>query len=140
MQAIQTIGLVKHYKALTAVDQLNLEIRQGELFSLLGVNGAGKTTAIKMLSCLTNPTAGDAFVGGYSITKEPQKVKALCTSSYKSIAPRIEKSVGKHFIYQGVTVSPIKTANGINLKFNYGGHSIIVENYTKAEFDKIFGL
>lgn len=70
----------------------------------------------------------------------PQKVKALCTSSYKSIAPRIEKSVGKHFIYQGVTISPIKTANGINLKFNYGGHSIIVENYTKAEFDKIFGL
>ncbi len=70
----------------------------------------------------------------------PQKVKALCTSSYKSIAPRIEKSVGKHFIYQGVTVSPIKTANGIDLKFNYGGHSIIVENYTKAEFDKIFGL
>ena len=70
----------------------------------------------------------------------PQKVKALCTSSYKSIAPRIEKSVGKHFIYQDVTISPIKTANGINLKFNYGGHSIIVENYTKAEFDKIFGL
>ena len=70
----------------------------------------------------------------------PQKVKALCTSSYKSIAPRIEKSVGKHFIYQGVTISPIKTANGINLKFNHGGHSIIVENYTKAEFDKIFGL
>jgi len=70
----------------------------------------------------------------------PQKVKALCTSSYKSIAPRIEKSVGKHFIYQGVTISPIKTANGINLKFNYGGHSIIVENYTKAEFDKVFGL
>ena len=70
----------------------------------------------------------------------PQKVKKLCVSSYKSIAPRIEKSVGKHFIYQGVTISPIKTANGINLKFNYGGHSIIVENYTKAEFDKIFGL
>lgn len=70
----------------------------------------------------------------------PQKIKALCTSSYKSIAPRIEKSVGKHFVYQGVAITPIKTANGINLKFNYGGHSIIVENYTKAEFDKIFGL
>ena len=70
----------------------------------------------------------------------PQKVKALCTSSYKSIAPRIEKSVGKHFIYQGVTISPIKTANGINLEFCYGGHTLVVENYTKAEFDKIFGL
>ena len=70
----------------------------------------------------------------------PQKVKKLCTSSYKSIAPRIEKSVGKHFVYEGVTITPTKTANGISLKFNYGGHSIIVENYTKAEFDKIFGL
>ena len=70
----------------------------------------------------------------------PQKVKALCTSSYKSIAPRIEKSVGKHFIYQGVSITPIKTATGISLKFSYGGHTVVVENYTKAEFDKIFGL
>ncbi len=51
MQAIKTVALVKRYKNLTAVDGLNLEIQHGELFSLLGVNGAGKTTAIKMLSC-----------------------------------------------------------------------------------------
>lgn len=91
MHAIKTIGLVKQYKTLTAVDQLNLEIRQGELFSLLGVNGAGKTTAIKMLSCLTTPTAGDALVGGYSITKEPQKVKALIGVSPQetAIAPNL---------------------------------------------------
>ena len=91
MHAIKTIGLLKRYKALTAVDQLNLEIRQGELFSLLGVNGAGKTTAIKMLSCLTTPTAGDALVGGYSITKEPQKVKALIGVSPQetAIAPNL---------------------------------------------------
>ena len=76
MQAIQTNRLVKRYKEVTAVDDLNLEIQQGEVFSLLGVNGAGKTTAIKMLSCLTRPTSGDATVGGYSITKEPLQVKA----------------------------------------------------------------
>ena len=75
MQAIKAMGLVKQYKDLTAVDRLHLEIRQGELFSLLGVNGAGKTTAIKMLSCLTKPTAGDALVGGYSIAREPEQVK-----------------------------------------------------------------
>ena len=75
MQAIQTTELTKKYKTLTAVDHLNLTIDRGELFSLLGVNGAGKTTAIKMLSCLTRPTAGDALVGGYSITKEPEQVK-----------------------------------------------------------------
>ena len=67
MQAIKTTELVKRYKNITAVDKLNLEIREGELFSLLGVNGAGKTTTIKMLSCLTMPTDGDAVVGGYSI-------------------------------------------------------------------------
>ena len=74
MHAIQTVQLVKRYKNLTAVNKLNLQIRQGELFSLLGVNGAGKTTVIKMLSCLAKPTAGDATVGGYSITKAPEQV------------------------------------------------------------------
>ena len=58
MQAIQTTELVKRYKDIPAVDKLNLEIEQGELFSLLGVNGAGKTTTIKMLSCLSKPTSG----------------------------------------------------------------------------------
>ena len=58
--AIKTTGLTKKYKEITAVDDLNLEIKNGELFSLLGVNGAGKTTTIKMLSTLTLPTTGDA--------------------------------------------------------------------------------
>ena len=75
MQAIKTTGLVKRYGDVTAVDGLELEVEQGELFSLLGVNGAGKTTAIKMLSCLTRPTSGDATVGGYSITREQKQVK-----------------------------------------------------------------
>ena len=77
MQAIQATGLVKQYKNITAVDKLCLEIPKGELFSLLGVNGAGKTTTIKMLTCLSKPTAGDALVGGFSITHEPQQVKSL---------------------------------------------------------------
>ena len=91
MQAIKTDGLVKRYKNLTAVDKLHLEIRQGELFSLLGVNGAGKTTAIKMLSCLTKPTEGDATVGGHSITKEPEQVKRLIGVSPQetAVAPNL---------------------------------------------------
>ena len=75
MQAIKATGLVKRYKNLTAVDHLNLEIQQGELFSLLGLNGAGKTTTVKMLTCLTQPTGGEALVGGYSVTKQPEQVK-----------------------------------------------------------------
>ena len=91
MTAIQTSGLVKQYKDLTAVDNLDLEIRQGELFSLLGVNGAGKTTTIKMLTCLTRPTAGDALVGGFSITQEPEKVKRLIGVSPQetAVAPNL---------------------------------------------------
>ena len=91
MHAIKTIGLIKQYKNLIAVDKLNLEIKQGELFGLLGVNGAGKTTAIKMLSCLTKPTAGDAVVGGYSITKEPEQVKRLIGVSPQetAVAPNL---------------------------------------------------
>ena len=91
MQAIKTMELVKRYKNLTAVDKLHLEIQQGELFSLLGVNGAGKTTAIKMLSCLTKPTSGDAIVGGYSITKDSEQVKRLIGVSPQetAVAPNL---------------------------------------------------
>lgn len=91
MYEIKMAQLVKRYQKLTAVDKLDLEIRQGELFSLLGVNGAGKTTAIKMLSCLTKPTEGDAFVGGCSITKEPDVVKRLIGVSPQetAVAPNL---------------------------------------------------
>ena len=91
MQAIKTISLTKQYKTLTAVDKLDLKIEQGELFALLGVNGAGKTTAIKMLSCLTKPTSGDAIVGGYSIINEPELVKRLIGVSPQetAVAPNL---------------------------------------------------
>ena len=91
MKAIQTVGLVKKYADVTAVDNLNLEIHRGELFSLLGVNGAGKTTAIKMLSCLTKPTAGDATVGGHSIGTEAGQVKHLIGVSPQetAVAPNL---------------------------------------------------
>lgn len=56
MNAIKTEQLRKEYGDVVAVEELDLEIEEGELFSLLGVNGAGKTTTIKMLSCLTRPT------------------------------------------------------------------------------------
>lgn len=77
MQAIRTVELTKKYKDITAVDRLNLQVAKGELFSLLGVNGAGKTTAIKMLSCLTQPTGGDAYLNGKSIRRESSAVKSM---------------------------------------------------------------
>ena len=75
MKAIQTEHLSKRYKNILAVDALDLAVEQGELFSLLGVNGAGKTTAIKMLSCLTRPSAGEAWLDGKSILSQAAEVK-----------------------------------------------------------------
>ena len=91
MNAIETKGLTKRYKELTAVDGLELAIRQGELFALMGVNGAGKTTTIKMLSCLTKPTAGDALLLGKSVVREPEAVKALIAVSPQetAVAPKL---------------------------------------------------
>lgn len=91
MQAIVTKGLTKRYGALTAVDDLELEIGRGELFALLGVNGAGKTTAIKMLSCLTRPTCGEALVGGCSVANQPEQVKRLIGVSPQetAVAPNL---------------------------------------------------
>ena len=77
MNAAELISLRKEYKKLVAVKDVSFEIKDGEVFSLLGMNGAGKTTILKMLSCLTKPTSGDALVYGKSVTKEPDKVKEL---------------------------------------------------------------
>ena len=75
MKAIQTEHLSKRYKNILAVDALDLAVEQGELFALLGVNGAGKTTAIKMLSCLTRPSSGEAWLDGKSILSQTGEVK-----------------------------------------------------------------
>ena len=91
MEYIKTVGLTKKYKDIVVVDQLNLQIEQGELFSLLGVNGAGKTTTIKMLSCLTKPTSGDALIDGYSITRDELHIKHIIGVSPQetAIAPNL---------------------------------------------------
>ena len=86
MYAVQTENLTKKYKEITAVDGLCLQVVQGELFSLLGVNGAGKTTTIKMLSCLTQPTSGDAFLLGKSICTDTAAVKSMIAVSPQETA------------------------------------------------------
>lgn len=120
MYAIQTTGLVKRYKDLTAVDQLDLKILQGELFSLLGVNGAGKTTVIKMLSCLTKPTMGEAFVGGYSIIKDTEQVKQLIGVSPQetavapnlSVRENLELICGIHGFSREKTMEKVQEVSG----------------------------
>ncbi|MBQ9710227.1 MAG: ATP-binding cassette domain-containing protein [Clostridia bacterium] len=79
--AIDAKGLCKRYGDVVAVSSLDLQVKGGELFALLGVNGAGKTTAIKMLSCLISPTSGSADVMGHSIIGEANMVKAAVSVS-----------------------------------------------------------
>ena len=77
MNAIETRGLTKRYKTKTAVDGIDLEVKEGELFALLGVNGAGKTTTVRMLTCLSEPTSGECSVCGNDCVSEQSEVKKL---------------------------------------------------------------
>ena len=86
MNAIKVEGLTKRYRDVLAVEELSLCIEEGELFSLLGVNGVGKTTTIKMLSCLTEPTSGEAYLLGKSIRKDTAEVKSLIAVSPQETA------------------------------------------------------
>ena len=86
MEAIKTTNLTKQYKDKTAVKSLNLTVEKGELYALLGVNGAGKSTTIKMLSCLVPVTSGDALLNGYSVVKDSQSVKQIINVSPQETA------------------------------------------------------
>lgn len=74
---ILTKDLTKVYGKFTAVDQLNLNVNEGEIYGFLGPNGAGKTTTILMLLGLTEPTSGTVAVCGYNPTREPLKIKKM---------------------------------------------------------------
>ena len=124
MTAIKTVDLTKRYKDITAVDGLNIEIEQGELFSLLGVNGAGKTTTVKMLSCLTQPTSGEAFLNEKSILTEDTAVKSQIAVSPQETA-----------VAFGLTVRE-------NLELICGVHGFSKEKQNEkiSEMTKTFGL
>ena len=91
MIAIETKDLTKKYKDKLAVNKINLQIKEGELFALLGTNGAGKTTTIKMLSGLILPTSGDIKIENMDMLKETQKIKEILNVSPQetAIAPNL---------------------------------------------------
>ncbi len=86
MNAIETRALTKRYGDVVALNDLTLDVREGEMLALLGVNGAGKTTAIKLLSCLTAPDGGDAWLHGQSIRTDAQAVKCMINVSPQQTA------------------------------------------------------
>jgi ABC-2 type transport system ATP-binding protein len=72
---IETRGLVKRYGKLVAVDDLWLQVPRGAIYGFVGPNGAGKTTTMRILATLIPPTAGEAFIDGYSVTEHPREVR-----------------------------------------------------------------
>ncbi len=103
---VQTANLSKSFKRsdgtlLHAVKDVNLQIFRGEIFSLLGPNGAGKTTTIGMISGLVPPSAGDASIGGYSITKQPIVAKRLIGYIPQEIALYPELSARQNLRFFG---------------------------------------
>ena len=74
-QVIKVRNLVKKFGRFVANDHLNFEVNEGEIFGFLGANGAGKTTAIRILSGLSEPTSGEVNVAGFDVCKQPEKIK-----------------------------------------------------------------
>ncbi len=124
MNAIRIDSLTKRYRDVTAVDNLTLCIEEGELFSLLGVNGAGKTTTIKILSCLAQPSSGDAYIFGKSISKDAAEIKSLIAVSPQETA-----------IAQGLSVRE-------NLELMCGVHGFTKDKRTAKikEVSELLGL
>lgn len=75
MKVISVQKLTKQFGSFTAVDQITFDVEQGEIFGFLGANGAGKTTAMRMLCGLSLPTSGEATVAGFDLYKNPEKIK-----------------------------------------------------------------
>lgn len=124
MDSITTNELTKKYGDIVAVNNLNLRVKNGELFALLGVNGAGKTTTIKMLSCLIKPTSGDSLLLGDSIVSNPYAIKEKTNISPQETAVAENLSVLE------------------NLEFIAGiyGQDRKIANINALEIAKIFGL
>ncbi len=94
MNSIEAQELTKKFGDFTAVNRITFEVKKGEVFGFLGANGAGKTTAIRMLTGLLMPSSGEARVAGFDIYKEPEQIKrnigymSQKFSLYQDLTPR----------------------------------------------------
>ncbi len=129
MEAIKTVNLTKKYKDKTAVSNLNLTVEKGILYALLGVNGAGKSTTIKMLSCLTKPTSGDACLMGHSVVKESARVKEIMNVSPQETAVAAKLSVRENLEF-------IARVYGFDKKEAKAKADEMIEKFSMQEIEK----
>ncbi len=137
MIAIRTNNLRKEYKDVVAVKGLNLEIMEGELFSLLGVNGAGKTTTIKMLATLSKPTSGEAYIYDYNVEDDQDKIKELIDISMQETAIArkltVEENIEFYAKLSGQSDEEIKETK------NYVYNAFELDKVAKKQASKLSG-
>lgn len=98
---LEVHNLTKNFGDFTAVKGVSFNIEEGEVFSLLGPNGAGKSTTISMLSCLLEPSGGEAQVGGFSVSSSPMDVKRIIGVVPQEIALYEDLSARENLIFWG---------------------------------------
>lgn len=112
--SIETTNLTKRFGTYTAVDAINVAVRQGEIFGFLGANGAGKTTAIRMLCGLLSPTAGTGHVAGFDIMKETSKIRSRIGYMSQKFSLYSDLTVRDNMIFYGslygITGKKLKSA------------------------------
>jgi lipooligosaccharide transport system ATP-binding protein len=137
MAIIKTSHLTKKFKKLVAVENVDLEIEEGECFGLLGPNGAGKTTLIRMIIAVSPPTAGEIWVDGLELKKYPRQVKAVL-----GVVPQIDNLDGDLNVIQNLRTFaryfaiPAKEANRRSLEIL---KSIQLEDKMKSKIDELSG-
>jgi lipooligosaccharide transport system ATP-binding protein len=137
MAIIKTSHLTKKFKKLVAVDNVDLEIEEGECFGLLGPNGAGKTTLIRMITAVSPPTAGEIWVDGLDIKKHPREIKARL-----GVVPQVDNLDEDLNVIQNLRTFaryfaiPAKEANRRSLEIL---KSIQLEEKMKSKIDELSG-
>lgn len=114
--AIILKNLRKEFGSNIAVNNISMEVKEGIIFALLGVNGAGKTTSIRMMTGLSKPTAGDARIFGYSVKEELAQVKQISNLSPQdtSVAPNLTVRENLEFMAQIYGMNRKKAADKTN--------------------------
>jgi lipooligosaccharide transport system ATP-binding protein len=137
MAIIKTSHLTKKFKKLVAVDDIDLEIEEGECFGLLGPNGAGKTTLIRMITAVSPPTSGEIWVDGLDIRKNPREIKAKL-----GVVPQVDNLDEDLNVIQNLRTFaryfaiPAREANRRSLEIL---KSIQLEDKMKSKIDELSG-
>src|SRR5210317_764374 len=112
MKVIEAVQLTKRFGSFTAVDNISFEVEKGEIFGFLGANGAGKTTAMRMLCGLSHPTEGHGKVAGFDIEKQSEQVKANIGYMSQKFALYDDLKVWENLrLYGGIYGVPSKEIN-----------------------------